>query len=115
MASVRASDNHPRRQPLWATALTAGLLAIGFHRRSDAGRQRTSKRKGAERGWREVLKILYGNVSEHRVTAIAGGVAFFALLAIFPFIASIVAIYGLFGDVSALSSHLDQLSSVLPG
>src|SRR4051812_9421175 len=70
---------------------------------------------GAKRGWREVLKILYGNVSEHRVTAIAAGVTYFALLAVFPFVGSIVAVYGLFADVSALGSHLDSMSSFLPG
>jgi membrane protein len=80
-----------------------------------AGRPTEARAQGAGRGWREVLKLLYGNVSEHRVTAIAAGVTYFALLAIFPFIGSIVAVYGLFGDVSALGSYLDQLSSVLPG
>jgi membrane protein len=78
-------------------------------------RETPDKRTGSNRGWREVLRIFYGNFSEHRVTAIAGGVTYFALLAIFPFIAAIVAIYGLFGDVGALGSHLDQMSSFLPG
>lgn len=78
-------------------------------------REVANKQTGAHRGWREVLRIFYGNISEHRVTAIAGGVTYFALLAIFPFIAAIVSIYGLFGDVGALGSHLDQMSSFLPG
>jgi membrane protein len=74
----------------------------------------TSEKK-LERGWREVLRALTGNVSEHRLTAIAAGVTYFALLAMFPFVGSMVAIYGLFGDVSALQGHLNALSSILPG
>jgi membrane protein len=77
--------------------------------------RRQSAEKKVERGWRQVLVILYGNLSEHRLTAIAGGVTYFTLLAVFPFIGAIVAIYGLFGDTGSLSAHLDQLSSILPG
>ena len=61
------------------------------------------------------MRILYGHVSEHRLTAIAAGVTYFALLAMFPFIGAIVAVYGLFGDTAALGAHLDQLASFLPG
>jgi membrane protein len=103
------------RQPWWATAFTAGLLAAGFRRRGSAIPQNSSTKKKAERGWREVLRILYGNISEHRLTAIAAGVTYFALLAMFPFVGAIVAIYGLFGDAASLSAHLDQVASVLPG
>jgi membrane protein len=74
-----------------------------------------SNEVGPNRGWREILQLFYGGFSEHRVTAIAGGVTFFALLAIFPFIAALVAVYGLFGDVGTLGPHLNQLSSFLPG
>src|SRR3982751_7119869 len=74
-----------------------------------------STEKKIKKGWREIARVLYGNVSEHRVTAIAAGVTYFALLAMFPFVAAIVSIYGLFGDAGALREHLAQLSSFLPG
>jgi membrane protein len=105
-----------RQQPWWATALTVGLLITRFGRRRSPSRPKNdSTRKKVERGWREVLRILYGNISEHRLTAIAGGVTYFALLAMFPFVGVIVAIYGLFGDTAALDAHIDQFSSILPG
>jgi len=69
-------------------------------------------RKKVERGWREVFRVLSGNISQHRLTAIAGGVTYFALLAMFPFIGAVVAVYGLFGDAAALGPQLNQLSSV---
>jgi membrane protein len=114
MATHSAPSRAGRSQPWWATALTAGLLAIGF-RRTERKPKAKSIEKKAERGWREIARVLYGNVSEHRVTAIAAGVTYFALLAMFPFIAAIVAIYGLFGDPAAVGAQLDQLSSFLPG
>ena len=49
-----------------------------------------------------------------RVFATAGGVAFFALMAIFPGLATIVSLYGLFLDPNAISQHLNLLAGVLP-
>jgi membrane protein len=110
-----ARSTQAGRQTWWATALTATLLAAGFRRRRDRHPEKTSTEKNIDRGWREVMRILYGHVSEHRLTAIAAGVTYFALLAMFPYIGAIVAVYGLFGDTAALGSHLDQLASFLPG
>src|SRR5690242_16069280 len=110
-----ARSTQARRQPWWATALTATLLVGGFRRRPQRHPENDSTQTKVDRGWREVMRILYGHVSEHRVTAIAAGVTYFALLAMFPFIAAIVAIYGLFGDPAAVGAQLDQLSSFLPG
>ena len=50
------------------------------------------------RGWKDILWRVYHNVPEHRIISIAAGVTFFALLAIFPALAALVAIYGLFAD-----------------
>ena len=44
-----------------------------------------------------------------------GGVAFFALLAVFPGIAAIVSMYGLFADVSRIGEHVSVLAGLLPG
>jgi membrane protein len=66
-------------------------------------------------GWKDILGRIYQNVSEHRILAIAAGVTFYALLAIFPGIAALVALYALFADPSTISKHLADLSGVLPG
>jgi membrane protein len=110
-----ARSTQAGRQPWWATALTAMLLAAGFRRRKQRRPENDRIEKKMDRGWREVMRILYGHVSEHRLTAIAAGVTYFALLAMFPFIGAIVAVYGLFGDTATLGAHLDQLASFLPG
>ena len=41
--------------------------------------------------------------------------AFFALLAVFPGIAAIVSLYGLFADATTIGKHLSLLSGFLPG
>jgi membrane protein len=46
---------------------------------------------------------------------VAAGVTFYCLLAIFPAIAALVAIYGFFSDPASISSHIDKLSGVMPG
>jgi membrane protein len=115
MTTTHNASSRAGKQPWWATALTAGLLAIGFRRRRGRRPKAETTEKKVKRGWRETARVLYGDVSEHRVTAIAAGVTYFALLAMFPFIAAIVAIYGLFGDTAALGAHLDQLSYFFPG
>ena len=47
--------------------------------------------------------------------ALAAGMTYYSLLAIFPAIAALVAVYGLFADPTAIAKHLDQVSGILPG
>jgi membrane protein len=67
------------------------------------------------RGWRDVLVRVYENVTNHRIVALAAGMTFYSLLAIFPALAALVAIYGLFADPAKITEHLEQLNGILPG
>ena len=51
------------------------------------------------RSWLRISK----NLSAKNVTVVAGGVAFYAFLSIFPAIASVLMIWGFFTDVSDLN------------
>lgn len=66
------------------------------------------------RGWMQIPLRLMHNVSEHRVMALAAGMTFYSLLAIFPALAALVAIYSLFADPATISAHLNSLSGFLP-
>jgi membrane protein len=66
-------------------------------------------------GWKDVLLRVYTNVSKHRILALAAGMTYYTILAIFPAIAALVAIYGLFSDPTTIARHLDQLGGFLPG
>ncbi len=82
---------------------------------SDRGRQATTPSEIPPRGWKDILLRVYANVSKHRVLALAAGMTYYSILAIFPAIAALVALYGLFADPTTIARHLDQLGGFLPG
>jgi membrane protein len=51
---------------------------------------------------------------EDRVTLIAAGVTVYLLVALFPALAALVAIYGLVADPATMADHLRELSGLLP-
>jgi membrane protein len=65
-------------------------------------------------GWRDVAMRVFHGISEDRITTIAGGVTFFVLLAIFPGLAGLISLYGLFADSGSIAQHLDSLTGILP-
>ena len=81
------------------------------------GRGRHAKRPGEipTRGWKDILWRVYGGLSEDRILMNAAAVTFYALLALFPAIAALVSIYGLFADPGQIANQLDTLSGILPG
>jgi membrane protein len=81
----------------------------------DRGRGATTPSAIPARGWKDILWRVYGNISAHRILALAAGTTYYSILAIFPAIAALVAIYGLFADPSSITRHLDQLGGFLPG
>ena len=78
------------------------------------GRQADTPEKIPARGWWDILVRVFWATSANRVLSTAGSVAFFTLLAVFPGIAAIVSLYGLFADASTISDHLTLLSGILP-
>ncbi|MGH6889864.1 MAG: YihY/virulence factor BrkB family protein [Rhizomicrobium sp.] len=66
-------------------------------------------------GARQFLKALYRRISQDRVLAISAGVTFYALLAIFPAIAVLVSIYGIFADAKTFHDDIASMGAILPG
>lgn len=64
--------------------------------------------------WTEILKRTFAEFSDDRVLALAASVTYYLLLAIFPALAALVSLYGLFADPSDISQHLNTLSGFLP-
>jgi membrane protein len=81
----------------------------------DRGRQATTPSEIPVRGWKDILLRVYDNISKHRVLALAAGMTYYSILAIFPAIAALVALYGLFSDPTTIAKHLDQATGFLPG
>src|SRR5207248_1212632 len=67
------------------------------------------------KGWKDILLRVYRGIGDDRILANAAAVTFFALLALFPGIAALVSIYGLFSDPGSIEQHLDSVSMILPG
>ncbi|WP_022719939.1 YihY/virulence factor BrkB family protein [Rhodopseudomonas sp. B29] len=81
----------------------------------DHGRDATTPSEIPPRGWKDILLRVFRNFSEHRIMSLAAGMTYYTLLAIFPAIAALVAVYGLFSDPSRIAQHLDQLGGFMPG
>jgi membrane protein len=79
------------------------------------GREAATPEQIPPLGWRDIFWRVFWAISTDRVLSTAGSVAFFALLAFFPGIATIVSLYGLFLDTSNIGNHLAILAGILPG
>jgi membrane protein len=65
-------------------------------------------------GWKDILLRVYSGISDERILPNAAGVTYYALLALFPGIAALVSIYGLFADPNTIVSHLDAVAGFTP-
>ena len=61
-----------------------------------------------------IIWSVLDRLGRDNVTMVAAGVSFYALLALFPALAAIVALYGLFGDPAEVSRQLAPFSDLLP-
>lgn len=68
----------------------------------------------ASSNWRDVFGRTLTRSSENNISLLAGGVAFFALLAIAPTLAAIALSYGLFVNPDTVSAHITALAGNLP-
>lgn len=66
------------------------------------------------RGWRDIVWRVGREIFVDRLPSVAGGVTFYALLAIFPAIGAFVSLYGLFADVATVQGQLAQMTRVFP-
>lgn len=65
-------------------------------------------------GWIAILRQTGVSAGRHRLSLISAGVAFFATLALFPALAMIVALYGIFSDPQQVEVHLSLLQPLAP-
>jgi membrane protein len=107
--SSRRSRREDRLPPFQAGREGAAVVSGG------RGRSATAPSEIPAPGWKDILLRAYANISKHRILALAAGMTYYSILAIFPAIAALVAIYGLFSDPTTIARHLDQLGGFLPG
>jgi membrane protein len=79
-----------------------------------AGREAEHPSEIPPRGWFAVLKRVKTEVKEDNATLLAAGVAFYAMLAIFPAIIAVVTIYGMVADPAQVESQVSEFAKSLP-
>ena len=104
----------------------SGSGAFGTTRNSDEPRvvqyrraQEVGRGRHAEapwqiplRGWKDILWRTYQQIGEDRLLAVAAGVVFYGLLALFPAVTALVSLYGLFANASTINDHLSSLGGI---
>lgn len=85
-----------------------------MHETEARGRQATSPTGLPAPAWRDVILRTKDEITADHVSIVAAGVAFFGLLALFPAIASLVAIAGLLMDPSDIGTQLEAVAAALP-
>lgn len=78
------------------------------------GRQARRLRDIPLAGWKGILWRTFKEMSKDRLSVVAGGVTFYALLSLVPMMSAFVSVYGLLADVDAVRDHLAQLSRIMP-
>ena len=66
------------------------------------------------RGWKQILKRAWAEHRADNMPIIAGGVAFFGFLSIFPALIALVSLYGLVASPETVAQQVEDLSAQLP-
>ncbi|WP_137388983.1 YihY/virulence factor BrkB family protein [Rhodoligotrophos defluvii] len=82
--------------------------------RENRGRTALSPAGIPPRGWWDVITRVYHEMTNDRIMAVAAGVTFYTMLALFPGIAAFISLYGLLADTAAITEHLRMLETLLP-
>lgn len=95
-------------------AVTAPNLSNKPAERAGLTLRETSAPRRGWAFWKHVLYRTYVEINDDRLLALAAGVVFYCLLALFPAIAALVSSYALFAKASTINSHLAAISSFMP-
>ena len=111
IAYLGPDAHHERRPEKPKSEENAGVarsLELGH------GRHATTPTRIPYGGWKDILWRTYEQIGEDRLLAVAAGVVFYGLLALFPAITALVSSYALFVDAKSINDHLGFLSTFLP-
>lgn len=82
--------------------------------RTQAGGSASEPHEIPARGWLDIARRTYHEVDRDRVRAVAAGVTFYGLLALFPALTAIVSLYGLVADPATISGQVNLMRNFLP-
>jgi membrane protein len=101
-----------RLAPLFGALIVAcAVLYAAVHTPSPPERRLTATpRPGSGR----IIQSVWADIDRHHIPIMAAGVAFYALLSIFPGMTALISIYGLVADPAVIEHQVAALSEVLP-
>lgn len=88
--------------------------STGDNEGAGRGRKAEIPREIPKPGWKEVLLRVKREQSRDNLSILAAGVAFFTLLALFPALAALVAIYGMVSDPGHVQQQLADVQDFMP-
>lgn len=108
----RAADgNRTEAQPLGVERISRRAERMAETRR---GRHADGPLELTSRGWKDILWRIWEQIGEDRVMLVAAGATFYLLLALFPFLAAFVSLYGFVADPRTIGDHIAFLGGLLP-
>jgi membrane protein len=78
------------------------------------GRTAASPEEIPEKGWRDILSRVRQNLGRDHTSVVAAGIGLHGLLAVFPALAVIVSVYGMFASPQDVANDLQFFLGVLP-
>jgi membrane protein len=100
----------PRATPAQEPRIVQELRA----REPGRGRRARAPPQIPWRGWKDILYRAYREIQDDRLLALAAGVAFYSLIALFPALAAGVSSYALFADAATITKHLSVAADIVP-
>jgi membrane protein len=111
-----AATPEKKDQPFGETQSGQERIQTQLRRAREPGRGRraASPIQIPWKGWKDIFWRTVNQASEDRLLAIAAGVVFYGLLALFPAVTALVSCYGLFAKPDSINDHLSFLQDVIP-
>jgi membrane protein len=69
----------------------------------------------SEQGWWSILKRVYADLDNKNISVLAAGIAFYAMLSIFPALAVVIAVYGMLANPATVQHLTGALHGIVPG
>jgi membrane protein len=73
-----------------------------------------TKTRSTLKGWRNILVRVKDEQKEDNLSIVSAGVAFYAMLSVFPGLAALISIYALFADPSGVQQQIAGISGFIP-
>lgn len=81
---------------------------------ADRGRQARQPLDFSALAWKDILWRVYSEINQDRILLVSAGSTFYLLLALFPFLAAFVSLYGFVADPKTIAEHIAFLGGLMP-